>query len=344
MLIEMGEAEIERLGIEWIRPERAGGLVVLEAPAVATVPPARETVVSAPVGGLVTRLHVAEGSEVDAGDALVELRSIELLEAQREYVNAASNARLADAQLERDRMLHDEGIIARRRLDESEAAALAARVHAEQARQQLRLVGADDGALERLASTGAISAELTLRAPAAGVVVDRHVAVGEQVDALEPIARIADLRELWLEARVPEQRADAVAKGMHLAVDVRGRTLRGEIFQIGRTVDAGTQTVLVRARVDNTGLELRAGQLIPARVVAANGNGTLSVPRSAVTRIDGDALVFVRAPAGIRAVPVTIVGEADGRVQIEADGVDDGTEIAGRGVSALKALLTGGEE
>lgn len=343
-LIEMSAAEIERLGIAWIRPELAAGRVVLEAPAVATVPPARETVVSAPVGGLITRLHVAEGSEVAAGDPLVDLRSIELLDAEREYVNAASNARLADAQLERDRMLHEEGIVARRRLDESEAAALAARVHAEQARQQLRLVGADDAALERLASTGAISPDLTLRAPVAGIVVDRKVAVGEQVEALEPIVRIADLRELWLEAHVPEQRADAVTAGMQLAVDLRGKTLVGEIFQIGRTVDAGTQTVLVRARIDNTSFALRAGQLIPARVVAANGARTLSVPRSAVTRIDGEAFVFARAPAGVRAVPVAVVGEAHDRTQIEALNLDDGAEIAGRGVSALKALLTGGEE
>src|SRR5690606_11336531 len=74
--LEMSAAELERLGIEWIRPERVGGRVVLEAPAVVAVPPSRETVVSATVGGLVTRLHVAEGSEVDAGDPLVELRSL----------------------------------------------------------------------------------------------------------------------------------------------------------------------------------------------------------------------------------------------------------------------------
>jgi multidrug efflux pump subunit AcrA (membrane-fusion protein) len=135
-----------------------------------------------------------------------------------------------------------------------------------------------------------------------------------------------------------------VATGMRLAVDVRGRTLVGEIFQIGRTVDAGTQTVLVRALIDNEGFALRAGQLIPARVIAPDGTSMLSVPRSAVTRIDGEALVFTRATGGLRAVPVTIVGEAGGRLQIEAEGLDHGTEIAGRGVSALKAFLTGGEE
>src|SRR5690606_6995589 len=196
-LITLGASELERLGVEWVRPELVDSRVVLEAPALVSVPPARETVVSAPVGGLVTRLHVAEGSEIDAGDVLVDLRSLHLLDAQREYVNAASAARLADAQLECDRMLHEEGIIARRRRDEAEAEALAARVHAEQGRERLRLVGVDGAALERLAATGAISPELTLRAPIAGVVVDRRAAVGAQVDALDPILRLADLSELW---------------------------------------------------------------------------------------------------------------------------------------------------
>ncbi len=344
-LITLGASELERLGVEWVRPELVDSRVVLEAPALVSVPPARETVVSAPVGGLVTRLHVAEGSEIDAGDVLVDLRSLDLLDAQREYVNAASAARLADAQLERDRMLHEEGIIARRRLDEAEAEALAARVHAEQARERLRLVGVDDAALERLAATGAISPELTLRAPIAGVVVDRRAAVGAQVDALEPILRLADLSELWLEARVPQQRADAVTTGMRLVVDVRGETIGGEIFQVGRTVDAATQTVLARARVDNPSADLRAGQVVPARVLAGSGSaGTLAVPRSALARIDGETFVFARAPEGARAVSVTIVGETAGHAQIHASGVDADTEIAGRGVSAIKAFLTGGEE
>jgi membrane fusion protein, heavy metal efflux system len=342
--IELTAAELERLGIVWTRPE-AAGQVVLTAPAVAVVPPTQEMIVSAPVGGLVTRLLVAEGSEVDEGDPLIELRSLELLGAQREYVDARAAARLAQAQLERDRMLHDEGIIARRRLDETAADALAARVRAEQARQQLRLIGDDDAALERLADTGDIAAELTLRAPARGVVIERHGAVGEQVEALEPIVRLADLGRLWLEARIPQERADAIAPGMQLAVTVRGATMSGEIFLVGRTVDTGTQTVLVRAEVANPDFAIRAGQLLSARVLAPeNGLGAVSVPMSAVTRIDGQAYVFARATGGIRLVPITVIGDDGGRAQIAGADIEADAEIAARGVSALKALLTADEE
>jgi len=339
-LLELTAAELERLGIEWARAEpAASGRVVLSAPAATVVPPEQERIVSAPVGGLVTRLYVAEGSEVEAGDPLVELRSLDLLDAQREYVDAVSAARLADAQLERDRMLHDEGIVARRRVDEAEAAALAARVRAERAREQLRIVGADQAALERVAR-GVVGAELTLRAPDSGVIVARHGAVGEQVDALEPIVRLADLRRLWLEARIPQERADEIAAGMRLEVIARGETIGGQIFQVGRVVDAATQTVLVRAVVENRNLALRAGQLLPARILAGGGAGELAVPMSAVTRIEGQAFVFRRMASGIQPVPVTVVGEDGRQAQIEAPDLQVGTEIAGRGVSALKALLT----
>lgn len=344
-MLELTAGELARLGVEWARPDSQAAQAVVSAPAVAVVPPAQETVVSAPVGGLVTRLLVAEGSEVDEGDALIELRSLELLAAQREYIDAASAARLSAAQLERDRMLHTEGIIARRRLDEAEADALAAELRAEQARQHLRLVGADDAALERLGASGEISADLTLRAPSAGVVIARHGAVGEQVDALEPIVRLADLTELWLEARVRQEQADRIAAGMRLEVVVRGERMGGDVFQVGRTVDPVTQTVLVRARVANPELRLRADQVLSARILTGvGGPGTLAVPMSAVARIDGYVYLFTRSGSGVRPVPVSIVAEDGALAHVESGELDADSEIAVRGVSALKAMLTAGEE
>src|SRR5690606_4807573 len=303
--------------------------------ATAVVPPEQEVVVSAPVGGLVTRLLIAEGSEVEAGDPLLELRSLELLGAQREFVDAVSASRLADAQRERDSLLHEEGIIAQRRVDESESEALAARIRAEQAREHLRIVGAGDDELEELASSGRISAAVTLRAPGPGVVLERHGAVGEQVEALEPLVRLADLKRMWLEARVPQERADAVARGMRLVALVDKTPVGGEIFQVGRVVDPVTQTVIVRAAADNAEQRLRADQVLRARVlsVGPSGAGTYAAPMSAIARVAGSAYVFERMPTGLRLVPVTVHGEEGSEAHFAADGLGAGSEIAVRGVS-----------
>lgn len=130
---------------------------------------------------------------------------------------------------------------------------------------------------------------------------------------------------------------------MALEITTRGLRAVGEIIAIGRSVDASTQTVLVRALIDNPQHSIRAGQVVQARVIADDGGeGLSSVPMASIARLDGQAVVFARDAAGVRLVPVSIVGEADGRAQVA--GLDSSGEIAARGVSALKALLTAEEE
>ncbi len=336
--------QMARLGLEWRRPETVAEFAVGSAPAVVVVPPSQEAIVSAPVGGLVTRILIAEGSSVEAGQALVEMRSTELLQQEREYLEALSARRLADAQLARDEGLRTDGIIAERRLQETKAQAASARVRLEAARQQLHLAGFDDGGLAKLAASGTITANLTLRAPFAGTVVARHIALGEQVQAQDKVARIANLERLWLEVRVPQERADAVAPGMHIRVEPQGRPATAEVFQVGRVVDPATQTVLVRGKIDNAGGVLRAGQTLPARILGSSADGALAVPKAAVVRIDGHAFVFVRRADGFDLRPVRPLGEDAERVYVAAAGLAGSSEIAVKGVSALKSLLLGGEE
>jgi membrane fusion protein, heavy metal efflux system len=126
---------------------------------------------------------------------------------------------------------------------------------------------------------------------------------------------------------------------------VRGERLGGEIFQVGRTVDPVTQTVLVRAAVENIGLALRAAQVLPARISTGPGSpGALAVPMPAIARMDGQAYVFARNGASLQRVPVTIVGEDGALAHVRSDGLGPDSEVAIRGVSALKAMLAVGED
>jgi cobalt-zinc-cadmium efflux system membrane fusion protein len=345
--------EAERLGIESARAEHVQEFAVAAAPATVVVPPSQEFVVSAPVAGLVTRLFVAEGSRVEAGDPLVELRSTELLALEREYLEAVAADRLATAQLTRDRGLRAEGIIADRRLEETKAQAEAARIHSEQTRQALRLAGFEDADLERLAATGRLVPTLTLKAPAAGTIVAREGSVGAQVQPLEPVLRVADLGVLWLEAHLPQERADAVAPGMRMSIETRGHALTAEIVHVAQVVNSATQTVLVRAELQNRAGLLRAGQSLGARILAGAVSGAgsvltgnskaVAVPAEAVVRLDGAAYVFVRNAAGFALVPVQILGRDDARTYLEGPRLDASAAVAVKGVSALKSLLVSSE-
>ncbi|MEO6186885.1 MAG: efflux RND transporter periplasmic adaptor subunit, partial [Steroidobacteraceae bacterium] len=85
------------------------------------VPNTALDLVLAPVAGRVEALLVDPGQKVRAGQALARLFSAEFVSLQRELVAARIRAGLARSRAERDAGLHEEGIIARNRLEESRA-------------------------------------------------------------------------------------------------------------------------------------------------------------------------------------------------------------------------------
>lgn len=342
---EVSDAELARLGVELALPEAAEFVELGGAPAVVVVPPARQALVSAPQGGIVARLLAAEGDVVAAGQPLAELDSADYLERQRDYLDAAAAAELAVAQEARDRGMFEEGIIAERRLAETSAAARAARSHLDQARAQLELAGFSRADVERLVADRRLATRLVLRAPLAGTVVAVHGTVGGRVDALDPVLAVADLRELWLEARLPQERAARVAVGMSMvAIPPAHAERTGTVTAVGGAVDAATQTVLVRASIDNADGALRAGQVLTARIRARAAAGAWSVPVAALTRQGNETLLFVRDGGQMLVRSVTVVGEDGARAYLAA-GVDASRRVAVAGVSALKALwLTAAEE
>jgi cobalt-zinc-cadmium efflux system membrane fusion protein len=338
------DEQLARLGVTLGSAERVDLVAVAAGPAEVVVPPARQALVSAPLGGVVARLLVAEGDSVAAGQVLAELQSVEYLERQREYLDAAAAAELAAAQAERDRGLYEEGIIAERRQAESLAAARAARAQLDQARAQLELAGLGKDDLARLAARRELTTRIALTAPLTGVVTAAMARVGSRIDALDPVLAVADLTELWLELRLPQESATRVRPGMFTAVTANGATLMGAVTTVGGAVDAGTQTVLVRAVVDHGAGVLRAGQFLTARVLEQpDGGVAYAVPAAAVTRDGETAVLFVRSGDHVVAQQVTLLSEDGERIYV-ATGIGADSVVAIDGISALKALWRAAEE
>lgn len=335
----LSAADLERLGVVLEPPQSVAEIEIASGPAEVVIPPAQQIVVSSTISGVVSRFFVAEGDLVESGQPLAEITSAELLALQHDYIEATVAAELAIAQRQRDLGLHTDGIISERRLQESAAAERAATTALDQIRQQLVLGGMTSADLDRLRDTGELSPTLTLRARFAGVVIEQMSDLGSPVDALEPVYRLADLSRLWLEVHVPQERAMAIEPGMLVVAESGNRVLEAQVTNVGRVVDAASQTVLVRAGVDNSDLALRVGQFIPARVLERIDQGTaaLAVPNAAVVRADGDVFVFVAANGEVSAWPVEIIAEGSINTYIRG-GVDADSQIAVAGVAALKSV------
>jgi cobalt-zinc-cadmium efflux system membrane fusion protein len=344
--IELDASQLGNLGVTLGEPEPAARIPVLTATARVVIPASAEFVVAAPQSGRVTGLTAAAGEEVTEGQVLAEVYSPEFLSLQREYLAALSERRLAAAQAQRDRELLAEGIIANRRLDESRARARAAEAHYSELRQVLQMGGFTEAQLGSLAAGGELLATQTLRAPRAGTLLERLATTGEQIGAMEPVYRAADLSTLWLELEVPEERVGELATGMPVALGGAGAGPSATIILIGRAVDPETQMVMVRAALMDGHPPVRPGQFLSVTVFARPADGQPSVyavPSAAIARSHASSGLFVRTDRGLDFREVRILATGDGRSYVTGPlGPDD--QIAVTGLAALKALRAGLEE
>ncbi|MBI5012349.1 MAG: efflux RND transporter periplasmic adaptor subunit, partial [Methylocystis sp.] len=203
ILVKISEDQMRVAGVETQPVERESGMGELVVPGVVAVPPQQLLIVAAPAAGLVETLLVAIDEDVKQGAPIATLKSSELIEAQRAFLHAVSEANLAAEKLRRDEQLFKEHIIAERRLIVTRAEATQARSALDERGQILSLAGMTDNEIETLKRERKLASSLVVRAPVAGTVLQRHGTTGERVQASAPLITIARLDPIWVNLQVP---------------------------------------------------------------------------------------------------------------------------------------------
>ncbi len=336
--IPMTARQSQALGIE---------TVVLAAPSSATgngmpgqvvIPNQQIRVVSAPLSGMVESIAVAINQPVKKGQTLVRLQSPMLAELQRDFLQTALQAQLAQNTLNRDEKLFKDGIVAESRYLATRSSTLTAAAIASEKRQALRLAGMGDAAIQKLQSGQSIGSALDVTAPIDGVVMEQMLAPGQRVEAAAPLFKVARLTPLWLEIQVPLSQLSALQPGASVRVPTASAS--GKVISIGRAVSETNQTVMVRAEITDGADNLRPGQFVEAVVGSAPSVRQWLVPNTALVRAENLAYVFVQTPAGYRPQPVQVLGQTPAAITITGELRGD-ERVVSKGTVALKAAWQG---
>ncbi len=294
------------------------------------------TQVLAPISGPVTRLAVELGDRVAAGAPLAYVASPDYaadVASYRKAVAAAENTRrIAD----QDQQLWKNDAIARRDLDQAETDAAQAAADRDAALEQLRAIGIDSAGIAAIQAGRTIAApQGVIRAPIAGVVVERLVTPGQLLQAgTTPCFTIADLATVWVEANVFESDLPDVAVGDPADVQptVGDERFTGTVDYVGALVDPQTRATAVRVVVRNHADFLKRDMYVRVAIHARHPRRGLLVPASAVLR-DADNLpfVFVAGSGGafVRR-PVTLGTRVGERYEIAA-GLAAGDQVITEG-------------
>ncbi|WP_244521502.1 efflux RND transporter periplasmic adaptor subunit [Bradyrhizobium sp. DOA9] len=336
--VKLSDAQARNLGVRVTHPLPIRTDLTLPYPIQIVIPTQQLWVVSAPVAGMVATLLVGRGDRISAGQPLVMLESPSFVSQQRDYLHAIAQELLASQQLKRNIDLFEGKAVPQRVLETSQAEARQASLVVAERRQMLHLSGMSDEAIARLAQDAAISATLTVNAQQTASVVEVAVSPGQRLEQSAPLVKLARLSPLWAEIAVPAANIRAIRAGAR--VEIEGYSTPGKVVLVSETIDAATQTILVRAEIPNDG-ELHPGQAAAARIgFLSAGESAWEIPYNGLVRRGEQTSVFVAVPDGFRLVPVKLVAEDQDHVVVSG-AITDQDEIAIGGVSALRGILSG---
>lgn len=307
-------------------------------PAEIVVPVGQVRVVSAPQSGLLDQLYVAAGQSVKKGQVIAHLTSPDLLNLQRDYLQAQTQKKLAAKSLSRDAELLKDGIIPQRRYLETESAHEETSASLAQRKQALRLAGMSDSAISKLTPTSGMTSGISITAPMDGQVLEQMVTSGQRVDMAMPLYRVAKLNPLWLEIHAPLEGLPFVKEGM--SVQVPKLQVSGKLIAVIRSVNKADQTLHLRAEITKGAEKLSPGQFVEAEISLGGQSQNFSVPKSALARQGAEALVFVQTKTGFSPIKVKVISEQGDEAIVDAK-FNGNEKIAVTGISAIKGAWLG---
>jgi multidrug efflux pump subunit AcrA (membrane-fusion protein) len=212
--------------------------------------------------GRIDRLMVNYvGQHVNEGDPLIWIYSPELITAQQELLLA--QRRVGSGQ------------------NSGPAGTEAADFLIEGTKQKLALWGVTPQQIEDILRRGTTETHLIVYAPISGFVTDKNVLEGHYVEEGTDLYTIADLSNVWMEAKIFEDESGGVVVGT--AVEVTSTAYPDEVFAgkitfIAYVVDPATRTVSARVEITNPDLKLKPGMYASAVVRVPVGKVTELAP------------------------------------------------------------------
>ena len=294
------------------------------------------------VPGRIVAVNVNLGDRVRSGDRLLLLDSPAFGEAQLAYRKRRTAMRVAEKALERAKALLAEGAVGVSEYQRREADHENAKAELYEAEEKLHLLGMAEREIERLATETLPHAEVAqvfLRAPFSGEIIERNATVGEVVDPNKTLFAVADLSTVWVRADFPEQQVEKLKTG--LAVEVRvsaypETVFHGAITYVGAVIDPATRTVMARSEISNLDRRLRP-EMFAEVTLLAQEESVLTIPRAAVQQVGSRTIVFLaRGPRRFESREVKIGESSTDYIEVKA-GLKEGDEVVTQGSYALKS-------
>ncbi|MDF0696988.1 efflux RND transporter periplasmic adaptor subunit [Rhizobium sp. MC63] len=272
----------------------------------------RSVAVTPQASGTIREILIKSGDMVKAGQVIAKLDS-------EEQVIARGQADVAvRAAVEKSNLYHNiKSSVSRMDVFDSEIAEQGARLQLQAAELNL--------------------ARRNIIAPIDGIVGIVPVNIGDNVTTTTPIVTLDDRSEILVDFWVPERFSNTVAVGQPveaMSVAKPGQVFSGVIEAVDNRVDAASRTLRLRARIDNSSDELRAGMSFSVSMKFPGDKYPAVDPQSVQWDSQG-SFVWQVADDKSHKVRVSIVQRNPDFILVKAD-LKDGDKIVTQGLQRVR--------
>jgi len=207
------------------------------------------------VSGWIEVLHVsASGDAVKKGQAIYELYSPELVNAQEEFLAAlrSGNKNLIRA-----------------------------------SKSRLFSLGLDEKQTQRLKLRRKVDQRVKILAEQDGVIIDLNVRQGMHIKPSTEMLSIGSLDSVWILGEIFERQSYLVERGQEVEIELNampGKTWKGSLNYIYPQLDPQTRTLSIRVLIANADHFLKPNMLANLRVLSRAQEATLSIPKQALIK------------------------------------------------------------
>ncbi len=293
------------------------------------------------VPGIVTQVRKKLGDSVEQGEVIAIVESNDLADAKATYLAYLERVELAELNFEREKSLVKKNISSKKEFFEAKQTLAEAKIGLRSSKQKLLALGFSENFLDRLPNLSEISyTRYELTAPFDGIVINKHITLGELITSETQVFEIANLDTVWVDLSVYPKDLPFIKKGQEVTISASYGMfdIKTEITYVGSIVHEQTRTALARVTIPNDNGRWRPGTFVTAEVTIEEIDVPIILPKTAIYTLDGKLCVFIKTEEGFKAMRIKKGRSDKTSVEIVA-GVECGAIYVKKGGFMLKSEL-----
>lgn len=313
---------------------------IVEVEGAIELPPEQRAVASSPLAGTIEKILLQRGQAVRAGEIVAEIASLDLVETQYAFLQAAVQSKLLKETLARLETGSETQIVARKRLLELESQFDQATYQRDSARQRLVTLGLSPEQLDGILSERRLVELLPVRAPIDGVIVRLDQALGQVILADQPLIEIHDLSRIIVRAHLGERDMSKASVGANARVRVVADpsfVAAGKVVRSGSSFSESNRTASAWIELEGVATANLYNDML-AKVTLATSVDTplLATPKAAIVSEGTRSFVFVEDPTGALTRRAVTTGRSDDRLVEITSGLKLGEKVVATGAVQLQ--------